>query len=450
MLQYCIIRPCGKRTGTHRTICYNTVLSVLVGRVPEHTEQYATILYYPSSWEEDLNTPNNMLQSCTIHPGWKRTGTHRTICYNTVLSVLVGRRLEHTEQYATILYYPSSWEEDRNTPNNMLQYCIIRPRGKSAGTHQTICYNTVLSVLVGGGPEHTEQYATKLYYPSWWEEDRNTPNNMLQSCTIHPGGKRTGTHRTICYNTVLSVLVGRGPEHTEQYATILYYPSWWEEDRNTPNNMLQSCTIHPGGKRTGTHRTICYNTVLFVLVGRGPEHTEQYATILYCPSEAITNTYISSAIIPTKTIVGNRPDTSSCHVANRISVMTEISKASHIELSIIQIDSAIGQCPYQTTRINYINRYLAPILKCSKYFQSCLCNISLWNSQSLNTKITIFVDSLLTNKTDISIVTGTWLNSCDDTVEARFKITCKDFTFLIIHAKDEEVAVLLLCQNFVH
>ena len=284
MLQYCTIRPGGKRTGTHRSICYNSVLSVLVGRRPEHTEQYATILYYLSWWEEGRNTPNNMLQYCTIRPRGKRTGTHRTICYNTVLSVLVGRGPEHTEQYATILYYLPSWEEDRNTPNNMLQYCIIRPGGKKAGTHRTICYNTVLSVLVGRGPEHTEQYATIVYYLSWWEEGWNTPNNMLQYCIICPGGKRTGTHRTICYNTVLSVLVGRGPEHTEQYATILYYPSSWEEDRNTPNNMLQYCTICPGGKRVGTHRTICYNTVLSVLVGRGPEHTEQYATILYYPS----------------------------------------------------------------------------------------------------------------------------------------------------------------------
>ena len=143
------------------------------------------------------------------------------------------------------------------------------------------------------------------------------------------------------------------------------------------------------------------------------------------------NVYISSTMLPIKTIVGNRQDTSCQHVvANRISVMTGISKASHIEASIVQIDTSVGQCPYQSTNVNHINRYLIPISKFSKYFLRHLCNFSLWNSQSLITKIPIFVDSLLTYKADISIVTETWFISCDDSVEGRFKTVCKGFHIL--------------------
>ena len=181
-----------------------------------------------------------------------------------------------------------------------------------------------------------------------------------------------------------------------------------------------------------------------VLVGREPEYTEQYATILYYPSETITNAYILSAILPTKTIVRKRPDISCRHfVANRISAITEITKPSYIKNSIVKIDTAIGQCPYQPTKINHRIRYFVPI---PKYFRR-LFNFSLWNSQSLNNKISIFVDSLLTDESDISIVTKIRFNSCDDTAEGRFKTACKGFHILYNPREGEEVAVLLLCQN---
>ena len=61
----------------------------------------------------------------------------------------------------------------------------------------------------------------------------------------------------------------------------------------------------------------------------------------------ITNASISSVILPIKTIVVNRRNTVRHVDDNRISMMTEISKASHTEARILQIDTAIGQCPYQ-------------------------------------------------------------------------------------------------------
>ena len=47
---------------------------------------------------------------------------------------------------------------------------------------------------------------------------------------------------------------------------------------------------------------------------------------LYYPSESITYAYISSVILPIKTVVGNRPIISCRHVADRISVMTKYQK----------------------------------------------------------------------------------------------------------------------------
>ena len=126
---------------------------------------------------------------------------------------------------------------------------------------------------------------------------------------------------------------------------------------------------------------------------------------MYYPSESLTNAYILSAILPIKATVDNRPDTSCRHVvANRISVMTEISKDRQIEANIVQIDTVIGQCPYQPTKINYINRYLDTIPKCSQYFLSRLCNFSLWNYQSQNIKIHI----LLTHCLLIKLILQSW------------------------------------------
>ena len=85
-----------------------------------------------------------------------------------------------------------------------------------------------------------------------------------------------------------------------------------------------------------------------------------------------------------------------------------------MEDNIVQIDTAIGQCHHQPTKIQ----------NCSIYFLSRSCNYSLWNLRSLISKIAVFVESMLINKTYISMVTETWFNSCDDTVEGRCKTAC--------------------------
>ena len=65
----------------------------------------------------------------------------------------------------------------------------------------------------------------------------------------------------------------------------------------------------------------------------------------------------------------------------------------------------------------------------------------------MNNKIPIFVESLLTKKTDISIVTGTCFNFCDEIAEGRFRTACGGFHTCHIPREGRKGAVCFVSKS---